>query len=376
MHLLDGVDATIHPADEMFLNARRELGNAARARATYFRQGHEIASSAQALAGWLAARRGRQPKVLEFACGYGRATRFLVRAVGARRLWVADIYGEAVDFQRGAFGVRGFTSAHEPAQVDCGERFDLIFVASLFTHLPATRFGAWIARLFGWLAPGGVLAFSTHDMAHIAEQLPRHGLRAGDIFFAPRSESARLDKAEYGAAYVTEAFVAKAIRAATAGGWPYRRLPRALCGFQDLYLVGRDPAEDFRTFEHGGPPLGCVDAFALEADGTLRVAGWAGEPNPAERIESVGISIGGIEVASVTPQAARPDVAKAVAGHLLHSGWEMRVAGIDRRAQGDLPLAVVARSSTARHALLHTGTLAETRQLSGSAAAPSSVPAW
>lgn len=359
MDLLDGVDATIHPADEMFLNARRELGSATRARASYFRQGHEIAASAQALAAWLAARNRRPPQVLEFACGFGRATRFLVRQVGAGHLRVADIHGEAVHFQRATFGVQGFVSAYEPAQVACAERFDLIFVASLFTHLPAPRFQAWLARLYGWLAPGGVLAFSTHDMAHIAAQLPRHGLQAGDIFFAPRSESARLDKAEYGAAYVTDAFVADAIVRATGGGRPFRRIPRALCGFQDLWLLGKDPTEDFASFEHRGPPLGCVDGFALEPDGTFRIAGWAGEPNPGECVRSVGISIGGVEVATVMPHGARPDVARAVGSHLLHSGWELRVPGIDRRAQGALPIAVVAHSSTARDALLHTGTLAE-----------------
>ena len=41
----------------------------------------------------------RVGKILDFASGYGRVTRFLVRDVPPELVWVADVYADGVRFQ-------------------------------------------------------------------------------------------------------------------------------------------------------------------------------------------------------------------------------------------------------------------------------------
>ncbi len=72
--------------------------------------------------------------VLDFASGHGRFTRFLLQTVPSDKVWDSDIYADAMDFQRREFGVRCIPSCDRPEDYRPGRHFDLIFVASLFSH--------------------------------------------------------------------------------------------------------------------------------------------------------------------------------------------------------------------------------------------------
>jgi 2-polyprenyl-3-methyl-5-hydroxy-6-metoxy-1,4-benzoquinol methylase len=84
-------------------------------------------------------------------------------------------------------------------------RYDVVFALSLFSHLPRTSWGRWLARLLDAVAPGGLLVFSTHG----AEAARRQNvtLDGTGFFFAPSSESQAIDAQEYGTAFTDEAFV-------------------------------------------------------------------------------------------------------------------------------------------------------------------------
>ena len=77
---------------------------------------------------------------LEFACGHGRLTRFLVQEMPASRIFVSDIYQDAVEFQKEQFGVNGKVSVSEPEKYPLDQTYDCILVASLFSHLPPRTF--------------------------------------------------------------------------------------------------------------------------------------------------------------------------------------------------------------------------------------------
>ena len=156
-----GLDARIDPADDVF----------------GFFTGHGSWSSPQRdyLAdGWrtlaeltlLLERAGRTltgcAQVLEFASGHGRFTRHLVKALGAGRVTVSDVVPGAVAFSTRHFGVQGFVSTAEPAALRWPGRYELVFVLSLFSHLPRATWGAWLRRLWEAVAPGGALVFTTH----------------------------------------------------------------------------------------------------------------------------------------------------------------------------------------------------------------------
>lgn len=142
---------------------------------------------------------------LEFASGHGRFTRHLVKALGAQRVVVSDVVADAVDFACSAFGVAGFVSAAVPEQVHHEERHDVVFVLSLFSHLPRATWARWLVRIYAMVAPGGVLVFTTHGDAAVRKQGVT--LEADGYFFTPSSESNAIDAQEYGTAFTSEAFV-------------------------------------------------------------------------------------------------------------------------------------------------------------------------
>ncbi|HEX2121963.1 MAG TPA: class I SAM-dependent methyltransferase, partial [Thermoanaerobaculia bacterium] len=163
----------------------------------YFQNGLEQFSLVQHVAGWRAAR----PKaMLDFASGYGRLTRFLVHQHLADEVTVSDILEGGMEFQAARFGVKTILSTTLPEQFPSTRKFDLIFVASLFTHLPPATFTAWLRKLVELLAAEGLLVFSVHDESIAPDKVD-------GIFFASTSESRVLDLEDYGSTWVTETYV-------------------------------------------------------------------------------------------------------------------------------------------------------------------------
>ena len=178
--------------------------------------------------------------VLEFASGHGRFTRHLARAIGAQRVTVSDVVAGAVDFSRAHFGVQGFDSARLPQDVQWPQQYDLVFVLSLFSHLPHATWKPWLARLWEAVAPGGVLVFSTHG----AEAVRRAGvaLDAEGYFFAPSSESNAIDVQEYGTAFTSEDFVRAALAECAPGAQLLRFAPTWFWTHQDAFVVQKTVA--------------------------------------------------------------------------------------------------------------------------------------
>ena len=173
--------------------------------------------------------------VLEFASGHGRFTRHLVKAVGPGRVTVSDVVADAVAFATQAFGVQGFASHAQPESVQWPRRYDLVFVLSLFSHLPRSSWSRWLARLWDAVAPGGLLVFSTHGL----EAAHRAGvaLDADGYFFAASSESQAIDAQEYGTAFTDEAFVRAQVAELGAAPSEWRMQPCGFWNHQDAWLL-------------------------------------------------------------------------------------------------------------------------------------------
>ena len=247
----------------------------------------------------------------------------MVREVDPQNVWVSDIYADAVAFQKLTFGVNGFVSVTNPDELEGETGFHMIFVASLFTHLPGPRFEAWLRRLFSMLSPEGILAFSVHDEALAAgKNIPESG-----ILFSPESESQSLGKAEYVTNIVTEAYVSGAIRKAAGPRWKYHRGRSVLCGAHDVYVISRDGEETFSNFNYQLRPIGYLDGFLKDDDGSIRLFGWAGEPTSGIELEEVRVYIDNELVAATKTTQPRPDVVLALGQpKFSHSGWEIRLS--------------------------------------------------
>jgi glycosyltransferase involved in cell wall biosynthesis/SAM-dependent methyltransferase len=180
---------------------------------------------------------------LDFASGYGRFTRFLIHKLPADRITVSDIDKNAVDFCKATFGVDGFYSSEDPDTLTLQKKFDLIWVASLFSHLSLRLWRKWLVKLSGMLNPGGILIFSTHGCHcyHLLdEQTKRSILHQDDgFYFIKKSEIDALPNDMYGTTYATEKFVLDFIQKNQLGTI-VKYYPKKLWEFQDIYVLKND----------------------------------------------------------------------------------------------------------------------------------------
>lgn len=142
--------------------------------------------------------------VLEFAAGFGRFTRHLVRAIPGR-VTVSDIHPGSVEFLREQLGVEGFYSTHDPEKLTIPAQYDLVFVLSMFTHLPPAMWGPWMRKLYSAVKPGGHLVFTVHNESLAAHFSQEYG-PDGTLFMAT-SESRELEGAQYGTTFAKRAWV-------------------------------------------------------------------------------------------------------------------------------------------------------------------------
>ncbi len=348
----------IHPDDSMlrFFLERRH-GHRARAVVDYFRTGHSAARAIETLLQWWFGERRPSIRLLDFASGYGRMTRFLVQRQAPEPLWVSDLFPAAVEFQRQRFGVDGFVSSAEPAELACEETFDCIVTSSLFSHLPPATFAAWLRRLVALLRPDGLLLFSVHDVSlrplfGKAPLTAAELARCGGIHF--ESDSEIPDLQGYGTTWVDELFVRRIV--AAAGVAACVRLPRALSSFQDYYAVGR--AAPAQPPPQVAEPIGYLEGAARADDGrAIALRGWAHDLFGAG-LDAVEIRIGGAKLAACAVEHSRPDVAAFFGEAHLRAGWTVTVDTSDAGAlDGNAMISVQALSRSGIAHLIHLGSV-------------------
>lgn len=355
------LNTEIHPADQMLTHSVRVLENANQSVSQYF---CVALQQYRAMKGMLdlAFPQGLGDKlILDFACGYGRALRFLVQSYPAGQIWASDIQEDAATFVKDQFGVNALVSDAEPENFRPGRKFQFIWVASLFTHLPERLFRAWLIRLHELLTDDGYLVFSVHDESILpaGRLVPKNG-----FLFQPESEIAELDSAVYGTTHVSESYV-RSVFTQGLGRQEnaYLRIPRGLADQQDLYVVprGQTSLERFSAYRQG--PWGWVElALANGASQDAPTAqvcltGWAKSldrvPGQDPSVDSVYAEVDGVRY-QARLGIARPDIAAMWGGDFVHYGWELRFPGV--RAKSSF-VTVYAQLSTGERGLIYMGIL-------------------
>jgi SAM-dependent methyltransferase len=155
---------------------------------------------------------------LDFGSGYGRVTRHLVARIPAARVTVCDVDPKALRFRAAEFGVKAVRSSRDVDLLRLSERYDLVFVGSVLTHVPPRAGLALLAVLVGALERRGVLIFSTQGescLDHLdwygpsfarAEGVYRHEIERVGVCFLPYP--GRID---YGVSIHARWFVEKAM---------------------------------------------------------------------------------------------------------------------------------------------------------------------
>ncbi len=327
---LRDVSTAIHDDDEMF-SYIKEYGENDQQTALweYFTGGLHMLNLVRDLAGKKCSSLINIRSFLDFASGYGRLTRFLVKELSRERIWVCDIYANAVEFQEQQFGVHGVESVPDPEDFPCDERFDFVFVASLFSHLPEGMFTKWLGKLYSLLAPKGILVFSVHDEALLPSNV---AMPATGFLFQPHSESRSLDKNQYGSTWVNEEFMRKAIREAT-GREVYARNRRGLWKLQDVYVVADDEYLSSSYNHIAWGPEGRIEQCKILSSSELLLSGWAADLSRGGFVAEVQVWINLKILARTVPDIARPDVALAFNNKTLGtSGWQF-VAPVTAKEQ-------------------------------------------
>ena len=175
----------------------------------------------------------KMDSVLEFAAGFGRFTRHLARAL-PMRVTCADVLPGSIEFLREQFGVKTMLSTHQPESVLFPAQYDLVFVLSMFTHLPPAAWQPWLHTLAKAVKPGGLLVFSVCNETAVRE--------LGLVFdedgthFIASSESPSLDAEIYGTTFTTRSFVEEQVLGAF-GRRPTHYFPYAFWSGQDAVAM-------------------------------------------------------------------------------------------------------------------------------------------
>lgn len=171
---------------------------------------------------------------LEFACGFGRFSRHLVRALPPNALHVADVAPGSIDFLKENLGVEGFYSEKLPERLSHPKKYKIIFVLSLFSHLPQSSWSSWLRKLYSFLENDGLLIFTTHgetSAVKLGVQFPPNG-----FVFIPSSESTTLPGEEYGSTFTSINYVRDAIATSLSHAITYE-FPAQFWGSQDGFAI-------------------------------------------------------------------------------------------------------------------------------------------
>jgi SAM-dependent methyltransferase len=345
--LPDRFHLDVSPEDEMYLYhvSDAPLGDVDDWLLNYFESGSMMIEELRPIFNHVYGGFDKIGSLLEFACGHGRFTRYLVQELAPERISVSDIYTDAVEFQQKEFGVRGIVSANEPSEFKDDHRYECILVCSLFSHLPERTFHLWLEKLLSLLTDDGFLIFTVHDEAvgpttlknKPAKDKPR-------ITFSPISESRSLDKNVYGTTFVNEAFCRDAIERASNGLASYARKPKGLWRYQDVYVVSKQNPETLSSLNIEPGLEGFLEQCS-SADGRYTLSGWAHDFRTGEEIERVEVLKDGERLQICIPSNDRPDVAAHFDNaETMRSGWACIVD--DSRLSDSSILSVRITSST------------------------------
>jgi SAM-dependent methyltransferase len=203
--------------------------------------------------------RRARPRVLDFGCGCGRLTRFL-NLSDRYEVYACDLNADHVAWcGENLPTIRTKKNAPTPPLPFPNESIDLVYLLSVFTHLPDSAVLAWVHDLERVVAVGGIAIITTHgfraleiichsadhqklmDMgAEAAARVFKLLKMAGYVYIPYRSSiqaAANVQGADYGNSFTSPDFVRS--------GWTGRfdlveYLPAALRGWQDVYVLRRN----------------------------------------------------------------------------------------------------------------------------------------
>jgi SAM-dependent methyltransferase len=104
----------------------------------------------------------RVTTVLDLPCGHGRVLRHLVALFPEAEFDVCDLDEEGAEFCRDQFGATIVPAHQDLSTVAFPRKYDLIWIGSLFTHLPEEATQRYLTHLAAQLSPTGIIVATFH----------------------------------------------------------------------------------------------------------------------------------------------------------------------------------------------------------------------
>lgn len=134
---------------------------------TYLSEGW---SAGRAILGACITAEQKPERILDFGCGHGRVLRWLRALFPDAEITASDRVKDAVDFCAKTFDAVPVYSNDTYEGLPLGGHFDLIWLGSVYTHLPMNLWHKLTKLMVDNLAPGGLLAFSFAG-PHVADRI-------------------------------------------------------------------------------------------------------------------------------------------------------------------------------------------------------------
>jgi len=147
------VHRTVHPKDGMYVDNPRHYLNVGRNAVDLIARHQPAAAS-----------------ILDIPCGFGRVTRTIKARFPDARLTVCDIDDQGVEFCAKTFNARGVQSHADFNKLELHEKYDVIWVGSLITHLDANAVFSFFKFILRHLNASGRAIISSHG-AFVAGRL-------------------------------------------------------------------------------------------------------------------------------------------------------------------------------------------------------------
>ena len=101
-------------------------------------------------------------EILDFGCGHGCVARMVKAQYPRARIHGQDVNPDWLSWCREHLGIETIQSPERIADVEIPpERYDVIWVGSVFTHIPERNFDHLLSQLVQGLKPRGLLIFTT-----------------------------------------------------------------------------------------------------------------------------------------------------------------------------------------------------------------------
>lgn len=179
---------------------------------------------------------------LEVGCGYGRIVRELRTHLPASQIYVSDVIDEGAVFAAREFGVHK-APVFEEAGDSLDDKFDLIYLLSVYTHLRRDFVESNLRRVAAALKPGGVVIFTVHGegSAQTSERYRQYWLDKEKLLAALASDGYYYERypyysTEYGLTWFTRDAVTAMVEETVPQLQFIAHHPTELDGHQDIFV--------------------------------------------------------------------------------------------------------------------------------------------